>query len=65
VVRAIAELSAADYDEPSMRDARRRIVAFFRTHLGDGQRVDEPACPCRREGWSSAWRSFRAPLEVE
>jgi carboxymethylenebutenolidase len=32
-VRAIAKLSAAEYDEPSTRDARRRIVAFFQRHL--------------------------------
>jgi carboxymethylenebutenolidase len=32
-VRAIAKLAAADYHEPSARDARRRIIAFFRTHL--------------------------------
>ncbi len=32
-VKAIAKLTAADYHEPSARDARRRIIAFFRTHL--------------------------------
>lgn len=32
-VRAIAKLTAADYHEPSARDARRRIVAFFNAHL--------------------------------
>jgi len=32
-VKAIAKLTAASYDEPSARDARRRIVAFFDTHL--------------------------------
>ena len=32
-VRAIAKLSAAGYDEPSARDARRRIADFFDTHL--------------------------------
>jgi carboxymethylenebutenolidase len=31
--RLIAKLAAAAYDEPSSRDARRRIIAFFRTHL--------------------------------
>jgi carboxymethylenebutenolidase len=33
-VKAVAKLSAASYHEPSSRDARRRIIAFFRTHLG-------------------------------
>ena len=32
-VRAVAKLAAADYHEPSARDARRRIIAFFDTHL--------------------------------
>jgi carboxymethylenebutenolidase len=32
-VRGLARLSAAEYDEPSARDARRRIVAFFDDHL--------------------------------
>jgi carboxymethylenebutenolidase len=32
-VKAIAKLVAAGYHEPSARDARRRIVAFFDTHL--------------------------------
>jgi len=32
-VKAIAKLTAASYDEPSARDARRRIVAFFDTHI--------------------------------
>jgi carboxymethylenebutenolidase len=32
-VKAIAKLSAAGYHEPSSRDARRRIVDFFDTHL--------------------------------
>jgi dienelactone hydrolase len=27
------------------RDARRRIVAFFRTHLADNERVEQPATP--------------------
>jgi carboxymethylenebutenolidase len=31
--KLIAKLVAARYDEPSSRDARRRIVAFFRKHL--------------------------------
>jgi hypothetical protein len=31
--RAVAKLSAAEYHEPSARDARRRIVAFFDAHL--------------------------------
>jgi hypothetical protein len=30
---AIAKLSAASYHEKSARDARRRIVDFFETHL--------------------------------
>jgi carboxymethylenebutenolidase len=47
-VRAIAKLSAAEYDEPSTRDARRRIVAFFRRHLADDERVEEPARPRAR-----------------
>ena len=32
-VRAIAKLTAAEYHEPSARDARRRIIAFFDAHL--------------------------------
>jgi carboxymethylenebutenolidase len=32
-VRAIAKLAAASYDEMAARDARRRIIAFFRLHL--------------------------------
>jgi carboxymethylenebutenolidase len=35
VDRVIARLVAAGYHEPSCRDARRRIVAFFRDHLED------------------------------
>jgi carboxymethylenebutenolidase len=31
--KLIAKLVAAGYDEPSCRDARKRIVAFFRKHL--------------------------------
>ena len=31
--KVIAKLVAAEYDERSTRDARRRIIAFFRTHL--------------------------------
>jgi len=31
----IAKLVAAGYHEPSARNARSRIVAFFRTHLVD------------------------------
>ncbi len=34
-VKMIARLAAADYHESSARDARRRIVAFFRAHLGE------------------------------
>jgi carboxymethylenebutenolidase len=33
-VKATAKLVNARYHEPSARDARRRIVAFFDTHLG-------------------------------
>lgn len=32
-VKAIAKLARAGYDEASARDARRRIIAFFRTYL--------------------------------
>jgi carboxymethylenebutenolidase len=32
-VKAFAKLAAASYHEPSARDARRRIVDFFDTHL--------------------------------
>ena len=32
-VKAIAKLAAASFHEPSARDARRRIVDFFDTHL--------------------------------
>jgi carboxymethylenebutenolidase len=32
-VRALAKLTAAEYHEPSARDARRRIVEFFDAHL--------------------------------
>lgn len=46
-VRAIARLAAAEYDAPSTRDARRRIVAFFERHLADDERVDEAAPPAR------------------
>jgi carboxymethylenebutenolidase len=34
-IKVIAKLAAAGYHEPSSRDARRRIIAFFRTHLGN------------------------------
>lgn len=33
--KVIAKLAAAGYHEPSTRDARRRILAFFRSHLAD------------------------------
>ena len=33
-VKAIAKLAAAEFDEVSARDARRRIIAFLRAHLG-------------------------------
>ena len=42
-VRAIAKLANAGYDEPATRDARRRIVAFFRTHLAEGHGDEKPA----------------------
>jgi carboxymethylenebutenolidase len=29
----LAKVTAASYHEPSANDTRRRIVAFFRTHL--------------------------------
>jgi dienelactone hydrolase len=32
-IKVIAKLAAASYHEPSARDARGRIIAFFRTHL--------------------------------
>jgi len=32
--KAVAKLAAARYDEPSARDARRRIIDFFHAHLG-------------------------------
>jgi carboxymethylenebutenolidase len=35
VDRVIATLAAAGYHAPSTRDARRRILAFFRRHLAD------------------------------
>jgi carboxymethylenebutenolidase len=33
--KVIARVAAAGYHEPSARDARNRIIAFFRTHLVD------------------------------
>lgn len=33
-MKTIAKLAGAGYHESSSRDARRRIIAFFRTHLG-------------------------------
>jgi carboxymethylenebutenolidase len=44
-VRALAVLVNARYHAPSARDARRRIVAFFRTHLADDDRVEQPTTP--------------------
>jgi carboxymethylenebutenolidase len=35
VDKVIARLVAAGYHEPSTRDARSRIIAFFRAHLVD------------------------------
>jgi carboxymethylenebutenolidase len=40
-VKALARLVNASYHERSADDARRRIIAFFRTHLG-GDAADEP-----------------------
>jgi carboxymethylenebutenolidase len=37
-VKAITKLAAASYHEESAHDARRRIIAFFRTHLADEDR---------------------------
>jgi Dienelactone hydrolase family len=42
-VKAIARLANAGYHEESARDARRRIIAFFRAHLADDERVEERA----------------------
>jgi carboxymethylenebutenolidase len=39
-VKAIAKLAAASFHEPSARDARRRIIAFFQTYLDNP--ADEP-----------------------
>lgn len=36
-IKAIAKISNAAYHEPSARDARSRIVAFFRAHLGSNE----------------------------
>jgi dienelactone hydrolase len=36
-VRVIARLTNARYDELATRDAQRRIISFFRTHLAEGQ----------------------------
>ena len=47
-VKALARLVNARYHEPSARDARRRILAFFGTHLADDERVEEPV-PSRPE----------------
>lgn len=47
-VKAIAKLTAASYHEPSARDARRRIIDFFRAHLVDDQPAEEPAPSKRR-----------------
>ena len=41
-VKAVAKLSNAAYHEPSARDARGRIVAFFRAHMG-AETVPSPA----------------------
>jgi carboxymethylenebutenolidase len=35
--KTIAKLTAAAYHAPSARDARARIIAFFRTHLAPGK----------------------------
>ena len=44
-VKLLARLVNARYDEPSARDARRRIVAFFRLHLADGEQLEASASP--------------------
>jgi carboxymethylenebutenolidase len=44
-VRVLAKLVNGRYHEPSAEDARRRIVAFFRIHLVDGPRTEEPVPP--------------------
>lgn len=31
-IKVLAKVTAASYHEPSARDARRRIIAFFRSH---------------------------------
>jgi carboxymethylenebutenolidase len=36
-IKVVAKLTAARFHEPSSRDARRRIVAFFRDHLAEGR----------------------------
>lgn len=41
VDRTIAKVVAARYDEPATRDARARIAAFFRRHLGDAPRASD------------------------
>jgi carboxymethylenebutenolidase len=34
-VKVLAKVTGASYHEPSARDSRRRVIAFFRKHLGD------------------------------
>ena len=41
-VTALARLVNARYHKPSANDARRRILAFFRTHLADDDPVQKP-----------------------
>lgn len=43
--RVIAKLAAAEYHEPSARDARQRIIAFFHRHLAEPRESDEAAPP--------------------
>jgi carboxymethylenebutenolidase len=40
--KIIAKVVAAAYHEPSARDARARIIAFFRTHLVGGLSKEQP-----------------------
>jgi hypothetical protein len=36
----LGKIIGAKYHEPSAQDARRRIVSFFKTHLGSETRRD-------------------------
>lgn len=48
LLRMMARISGAGYHEPSARDARRRIVAFFQTHLGEESTQGEAIPPTQR-----------------